>query len=318
MSKKGGNIFLSAYGNNNVIDKGIIKLYLDTEKGIIKKKSVIPLNGKSNLIIEYNDKLITSVQNTEGSTLEFYDKSGKLLYTYKTELFYSYGEVVGDKLLLSSYASGADSVYDLKKNELQTTVFHKRDGYDKIGKSHYIHFVGEEKIVSVDNSLQQLYVYKDINLSLKTIIDFPKNPEKNIRLMTFHPNGKKAYLNTEKTNELLVLDIENFRVIDEILLVDDIETSSGGNAISRDGKYLCISLRGRDMIIVFKNDEYGMPHKIYEFNCGKTPRDLKFVEQYLLVSCTDENSVEVYLINEDTVSKTGQTEVFQPITFAMK
>lgn len=318
MKKEKINIFLTAYGNHEGKDKGIIILSIEVERGNIQKEAVIPLSGKSNLIIEHSDKLIASVQSSGGNTLEFYDNSGQMFLSTKTELFYSYGQISGDKLLLASYANGADSIYDLKKNVFGPTVIHQREGYDKTGKSHYIQQIEGGKIVSVENALQQLYVYKDSNLSLKTIINFPKNPEKNIRLMSFHPNGKKAYLNTEKTNELLVLDTEDFRVLDEILMTDDSETSSGGNAISKDGKYICVSLRGRDTIIVFENDENGMPHKLYEFNCGKTPRDLKFVEQYLLVSCTDENSVEVYRIHESFSVKTGQIEIFQPITFSVK
>lgn len=152
------------------------------------------------------------------------------------------------------------------------------------------------------------------------MIDLPdaeKNP-KNIRLCSFSQNREKAYINTELTNQLLVFDTEEFRLLKEIKMTEAENTFSGGNAISSNGNRLCVSLRGKDSVQVYSIGQDGMPVPEYEFTCGKTPRDLKLYGEYLLVSCTDADRVEVYRLMDKAVEKVSKTEVYQPITFAIE
>ena len=313
-------IYLTAYGNKEGQDKGIIRLELDTESGNIKKEGCISLDGKSNMVLEEADQLVTSVKGKESSRLEFYMKDGKKTGRVDTDLFYSYAASLQDRILLASYESGVDSVYDRNEKMITKTVRHTRNGFDRPGKSHFIGALKQGQCVSIENELQQIYLYKNPDLEIEKVIDLPdaeKNP-KNIRLCSFSKDREKAYINTELTNQLIVYDTEEFRLLKEISMTESENTFSGGNAISSQGDRLCVSLRGKDSIQVYSVGQDGMPIPEYEFSCGKTPRDLKLCGEYLLVSCTDADRVEMYKLLDKDVQKVGKVEVYQPITFAIE
>ena len=151
-----------------------------------------------------------------------------------------------------------------------------------------------------------------MNLEIERIIEYPPV---NIRLLTVHPDGKTAYMNTEFSNELIVLNTSDWSIQNRYKLADHEGWYSGGNAISSDGKYVCVSIRGEDVIHVFVNNG-GCLHHQMKFCCGKTPRDLMFVGHDLFVTCTNDNKVEVYDMNTKCF-KVCEAEVNQPITFKM-
>lgn len=311
-------LYLSAYGNESGEDRGMIKLSLDVENGILRKEDFIPLAGKSNMIVERGKELITSVQYQDGAAIERYDRSGSLKKRVKTKYFYSYGQAVRNRLLLASYASGVDSSYDLINDRVVKNVVHRRAGYEGSGKSHYIHQMKDGRVISVENALQQIYVYQDEDLNLASVMDFPAAPEKNPRLLSFHPEKPAAYLNTEKTNELIMLNTDTMEVKKTIVLSDTANTFSGGNVTAEDGKYLAVSLRGKNAVSVWYLDEMGCFRSGFEFPCGRTPRALRAVGDYLLVSCTDDDCVEAYRIYKNYVRKTYSLKICQPITFSMR
>lgn len=310
-------LYLTAYGNAEQKDKGIVRLVFNRVNGSIRKESTYPLNGKANMVIDLPDQLIVSVKGPEKTTLDFYGKNGIKMREVATDLFYSFASPAEGGFLLASYESGADSFYDLTADQIRKTVVHKREGYEKAGKSHFIHQMEDGRCISVENSLQQIYVYKDEGLEIEDVINFPQYAEKNIRLLAFSQHHQKAYLNTELTNEIIVLDTKEFAIIKEIKMTDEKEVFSGGHSIREDEKLLCTALRGKNVIVVSEICDDGIPDIKYEFSCGKTPRDLKFIGDYLLVSCTDSNCVEVYQVTGEKAYKIDEAEVFQPITFAI-
>lgn len=308
------HVYLCAYGDVNHHERGIVRLDIDLETGQLNKEFVLPLKGKCNLVTEYKNHLYLSVKYPEGSRIEVYDEKYQLIKSYPSEYFYSYGQVVENKFLLASYESGVDSVFDFEKEEFTAHCIHKRENYEGKTKSHYIQKLKDGQIVGVENGHQQFIVYEDMNLNVKKIVEYPPV---NIRLLSVHPDGKTAYMNTEYSNELIVLETENWSVVDRWQMADEEGWYSGGNAISEDGAYVCASVRGQDRIHVFK--PYGnhiLP--VGSFGCGRIPRDLVFVEDLLFVSCTDDNKVEVYDFANEMFEKIAEIDVAQPVTFGMK
>ena len=51
----------------------------------------------------------------------------------------------------------------------------------------------------MENALQKVYFYKKDSLDIDYVLDFE---EINVRLLSIHPSGKYAYMNTELTNEV--------------------------------------------------------------------------------------------------------------------
>ena len=205
-------------------------------------------------------------------------------------------------------AHGVDSVFDLEKECFISHNQHFEEGVK--AKSHYIQCL-DDKIIGIENGIQQFFIYKNDLLEVEKIIEYPPI---NIRLLSFHPNGKVAYMNTEFSNEIIVLDTNDFEVLIRYQMVNHDGWYSGGNATRNDGKYVCSSIRGEDMIYVYETKENELEF-VKKFKCGSNPRDLIFIEDYLLVSCTDEHCVEVY---DHEFNKIDSLMIYQPITFGMK
>ena len=298
------NIYVTAYGKNN-IGRGIYELNFENKLNIIKH---LPLSGKCNLVLRYEGYIILSVKNESNNKLEIYDLDFNKIKSYECDYFYSYGNIKDNKCYLASYENGVDSVFDLEKECFISHNIHKKEGYK--AKSHYIKCL-DNKIIGIENGLQQFIIYKNDTLEIEHMIEYPPI---NIRLLSFHPNGKYAYMNTEFSNEVIVLDTNDFHVINRYQMVDHDGWYSGGNAISLDGKIICLSVRGEDMIYVYEtnNDELKF---IKKFKCGKNPRDLMFINDCLLVTCSEDHCIEVY---DKDFNKIDALQINQPITFGMK
>lgn len=298
------HIYVSAYGKQG-IDQGIIDLTFDENK---VTKTWIRVDGKSNLVIEADDQLITSVQESTGNYLLFFNKDGVLLERIQTIYFYSFGELSQGHLLLASFEEGVDSSYNLQ-TRVWTTHGHQRTGFEGKGRSHFIkRFNG--KIISVDNATQQIYVYEDETLQKVTVTDFELGL--NIRLLSYDETGGLLFLNTELTNELLVLQVSDLKIIQRIKITENRSCFSGGNAYDPKRALICISMRCENSIYLFRNDQQiSLVHKL---QTKKMPRDLKVIGDHLYVTCVDDNCIEVFDL--ESYQKINEIDVFQPVTFS--
>lgn len=307
-------VYLCAYGKNQV-EKGIVKLTFDLKTKDLKKEFVLPLEGKCNLVTKSNGKLYLSVKRAEGNFIEEYDAlTYECLSKSPSEYFYSYGQVVGDKFLLASYESGVDSVFDLNTHCFAAHCIHQRDGVEGHGKSHYIQCLSDGQIVAIENGLQQIYLYKNMNLDIERVIDYPPV---NVRLLSISDYHSVAYMNTELSNEMISLRTTDWTEINRWKMADQEGWYSGGNAISKDGEIVCASVRGQDRVHVFYGNG-GLLFPAGSFGCGRIPRDLKFVSDYLFISCTEDNKIEVIDFTDMKFRKCAEIEVYQPITFEME
>lgn len=297
------NIYLTAYGKDN-IDRGIHLLSFEDK---LCKDKYLSLSGKCNLILQYGSFLIISVKYPNENKLEIYDLDFNFIKSYECEYFYSYGHIKNNKCYLASYENGVDSVFDLEKESFISHNIHRKEGYK--AKSHYIKCL-DDKIIGIENGLQQFIIYKNDALEIDKMIEYPPI---NIRLLSFHPNGKYAYMNTEFSNEVIVLDTHDFNVLNRYQMIDHEGWYSGGNAISLDGKYVCSSVRGEDTIYVYETIEDQLK-LIKVIKCGINPRDLIFINECLLVTCTDDHCIEVY---DKEFNKIDSLEIYQPITFGL-
>ena len=233
------HMICSAYGQNG-IDQGIV--IFDQDK---VNKQVINLSGKANMVIETDSFLITSVQEKNRYYLEFYADQ-KRFDRIETTYFYSYGHFSNGYLLLASFNDGIDSTYHL---ETKKWCHHKhhRDGFVRNGRSHYIQKI-KEKIISIDNAYQQIYCYEDDELKKFTVINFDEFI--NLRLASYDLDKNELYINTEVSNEVIVLNLDTLKECYRIKLSDNKQVFSGGHSYDAVHKKLFISMRKEDCIYV--------------------------------------------------------------------
>ncbi|MBR4471797.1 MAG: beta-propeller fold lactonase family protein [Erysipelotrichaceae bacterium] len=307
-------LLLTAYGSKEGKDKGILEIDYNETENKISAKRVIALGGKCNAVSQTDTEIILAEELDGKNYLKFYDPNTfELKESIETAYIYNYMQVFDDYILLASFKSGVDAVYDRNKKKIIKEVVHERDGKQG-GRSHYIRQLKDGRVVSVENGLNQIYLYRNKDLEIEKVLDFDA---KNIRLMTFTEDEKTIFLNTEVSNELLVLDGRDFHAKQALRLTEDEHSFSGGHAISDDGRYDYVGVRGEDTLLAFENreDEVSMIEKV---SCGKMPRDIFCLDSYIFVSCTNENAVEVYQLRDKHLIKINAVNVENPITFEMR
>lgn len=312
-------LMMTAYGSGEK-DKGVVTI---RRTGDTYDRQLLPVDGKCNFCIQAGDRLYVSVQKDRPYLLEYSYKDGAYVCqaVCPTRYFYSHGVVYKDMLLLASFSEGADGIYDRRLHQEIDAYVHTRAGYPKTGRSHYIGVTADRQhVYAVDNALQQIYLYDivDRRFVVRHVREFG---EEAIRLMPYSPYSGCYYLNTEVTNRIYVLDCagEQFHIrsITQLACQEEREKCfSGGNAVSPDGRRLCVTLRGADRLFYFKIMPEGELVLLDQVPCGRMPRDVFFSDQeHLWVTCTGSDAVEGYTVREDRLSKEEQIPVGQPVTF---
>lgn len=308
----GHSLYVAAYGRDGS-GRGILSLSFDAEKGTLSEEDFFPLAGKCNLIMGYGEKLLTAEEEERGCYLKLYTCDFQLERVHAVDVLYNFGQITEGLALLGSYADGVDSVYDIEQDRLIGSSQHREEK----GHTHFIFRHDDQKIYSVENLFDQIIVYGSPKLEVERVVDFGQEKSRGIRLLRVNREKGLFYINTEKTNELLTLRVEDLSVLHSLTLTEDPASYSGGLDYKEEESLLAVGLRGRDTIVVCRTDEDGLPHMLYEFSCGAKPRDLRFLDGYLLASCSGEDRIEVYRIGSEKAELVHCFPVLQPITFSV-
>lgn len=197
-------------------------------------------------------------------------------------------------------------------------VIHKGQGPNKLRQNaahiHFVNFTTDNKyLYTIDLGLDKLSVYsfKDGKIKENSDKSLQLKPGSGPRHMAFHPNGNFAYIITELSSEIIVLDYNksscSFKEIQYISsLPSHCLSPSGGGALhlSVNGDFLYASNRGYDSITVFKvNIDSGKLS--FEYNTklkGKGPRDFSLSPsgKLMVVANQDTSNIELYSIDKPT------------------
>ena len=127
------------------------------------------------------------------------------------------------------------------------------------------------------------------------------------RHICFHSSGKYAYVITELSGDVVVLDIKDGGMAEIIQTVKADTVGGEGSAdihLSPDGRFLYASCRIKsDGLAVFRvSADTGKIERTGYCLTGKHPRNFAITPngKYILVACRDENAIEIYEVNKDT------------------
>jgi 6-phosphogluconolactonase len=182
-------------------------------------------------------------------------------------------------------------------------------------------------LLVADFGADRVFVYK-FNGAARTLIPaqipFEALPAgSGPRHLVFHPNGRFFFLNTELTAELrsyrwdskqgrmhLVQSIAGFPA------TSSSDKSGGDIALSRDGRFVYLSLRGgQDSLVVYAvNSQTGAFREIQRLSAqGSSPWSIGIdpTGQWLLVTNQGSGSVVVFQVNQSTgkLTATGQSQL---------
>ncbi|TYR79152.1 lactonase family protein [Priestia megaterium] len=178
---------------------------------------------------------------------------------------------------------------------------------------HYADFTPDEKYaVVVDLGTDQIVTYTvDTDGKLTEASRFSTAPGAGPRHLTFHPNGKYAYVMTELSSEVLVLSYNDqdgsFTQLQAISTIPaDFKENNQGSAIhlSKDGRFVYAGNRGHDTIAVFQVHEDSGQLTFVEWTSteGNWPRDfvLDPTEQFVIASNQETGNLVLFERSSET------------------
>ena len=340
--------YVGTYTNGE--SKGIYSFTLDKESGILENiKLVGEQENPTYLAISENNKYLYAVAkvSSEGGVAAYsINHDGDLeLINYKVLQESPPCHVSLDSknkyLFSANYHEGRAKVFPIKDDggigPVASIVTHDGSGPNKERQEKpHVHLVSltpdEKYLCVVDLGIDKLAVYsfKEGSLSEAKELSLTFKPGCGPRHMTFHPNGKFAYVNTELSGEIIVLEYNSdkpeFNVLQYIpTLPEDFNGESLGSAIhiTSDGKYLYAANRGHDSIAAFIiNASTGKLELISHTSTrGSHPRDFAIdpSDSFIVASNMSSNNMVSFKIDKETGELTQtNSEVVIPSPVCVK
>lgn len=183
--------------------------------------------------------------------------------------------------------------------------------------THYAGPTPDKKyVIAVDLGIDQVITYKVEDGNLSEANRLTVNPGSGPRHIAFHPNGKTAYVMTEISSEVIVLNYQDgaFEPVQYISTIpEDFTANNQGSAIhiSADGRYVYAGNRGHDSIAVFSVNEETGELSLVEITSteGNWPRDFVLDPSETFVVASNEHSGNLVLYARDI--ETGKLTVLQ-------
>ncbi|MFN2744786.1 lactonase family protein [Bacillus sp. z60-18] len=229
-------------------------------------------------------------------------------------------------VLSANYHSGTIISYPLNENRgllaPSSEMHHEGSGpHERQEKAHthYSGFTPDQKYaVAVDLGTDLIITYQLKEGRLEEVKKHAAAPGSGPRHIEFHPQEKYAYVLTELSNEVIVLeynpDLGEFREIQVIsALPEGFDGASQGGAIhvTKDGKFVYASNRGHDSVAVFSVNEHSGELTLVEHVSteGEWPRDFALdpSEQFLIAANQETGTLTLFARDE----KTGRLTLLQ-------
>ncbi|MCF7616065.1 lactonase family protein [Bacillus sonorensis] len=328
--------------------EGIYTFELDTgKKELSTPKPAAKLGSPTYLNLAKDNKMLYAVINdgSQGGVAAYQidEKTGDLHFINKqTAEGPSPCHVSVDNenryVLSANYHSGTIISYPLHENRglnaPASEVHHKGSGPHERQEKAHTHYSGftpdENYAVAVDLGTDRIITYQLNEGKLEEVNSHAVAPGSGPRHIEFHPKEKFAYVMTELSNEVIVLEYNDglgeFREIQVIsALPEDFDGASQGGAIhvTRDGKFVYVSNRGHDSIAVFAVNEYSGELSLVEHVSteGEWPRDFMLdpSERFLIAANQETGTLTLFERNESTGTLTLlQSEVPAPEAVCVK
>lgn len=251
-----------------------------------------------------NPKYLTKKDNCLISVADFDYESGvalinaegdiknKIAFEKRTSCFIT---SVDDDIYTANYHTGVVTHLKLVQDELKfINSIQIQDG----AGCHQI-LVFHDRILVPCLFLDRVFIF---DRSLKKIGSIYFNANTGPRHGVFSKDGKYLYLVSELSNELFVIETNEWNIIHQIPVLMSKEIHVRDTAAIRlndDEKFIYVSTRTKDVISVIELEDH-KPTVFQTVSCGgKHPRDFVLLGQYLLCANKNTNEVVSFKINDD-------------------
>lgn len=317
--------------------EGIYTFTLDTQAGkITDVKLAAKLENPTYLAISKNNKFLYSVakEGQSGGIAAFSinNRDGQLTFINRE---ISEGAPPchvsitneGSDVFSANYHKGTAELLSVNNDSgviapPLSTIEHSGSGPDERQEKPHTHYAGPtpdgKYVAVVDLGIDKIITYDVNNGVLIKKNSLSVKPGSGPRHLEFHPNGKFAYVMTEFSSEVLLLNYDaldgSFTQVQSIsTLPESFSDNNQGSAIhiSADGRFLYAGNRGHDSIALFsiapKTGELSfIEHTSTE---GNWPRDFELDPTGHFIVASNQNSNNLALFSRD--EKTGKLTLLQ-------
>lgn len=279
-----------------------------------------------------------SINQDDGSLTHLNTKS-----THGTSPCYVSVDHTGSYAFAANYSSGSFSMFPINDNgsldSASVTVQHHGSSVNKERQAsphvHCTHLTPDNKFLIVDDlgtdKVSQYAFNADSGaFHEQPVKQYQVKPGAGPRHITFHPNGKYAYLVTEMGGLVYAFDYKNSR-LDTIQTISTLPEGYNGDIsgadihISPDGKFLYASMReDLNQIVIYRiNQENGKLTYVDRHSSGGVrPRNFMIDPsgKYLLTANMNSDNIVVFKRNQSTgkLTDTGiEAEVSMPVCLKM-
>ena len=231
-------------------------------------------------------------------------------------------------LLSANYHLGTIDSYSVENGrlvKLLSTDHHEGKGVHERQEKPHVHFSGftpsEKYVFSCDLGTDEITSYKLNEGVLEKVATFKAEDGSGVRHIVFSSDEKQAFVMTELTSEIIAFDYDgkgnltNPKYYPTLPEGCTLENKGSAIKISNDNKFIYVSNRGQDAIVVFENTVAGLKQVQTISTVGKGPRDFDLSKDNKFAIATNENSgtITVYRVNATTGELTvADSEIIVP------
>lgn len=310
--------------------KGIYVYKLDTVTGTSAYVSEVNVDNPSYLTLDPTEKFVYAVTEDEGETsaanaFSFDKETGKLTFINKQLTgggapCYINIDKTGKHVVTANYMGGSITSFTVNDkgglNPSPKIIAFSGKGIDKERQNqphlHCVQFSPDYKYLFADDlGTDKIHKFNvnsgdDNFLSTGSPESFSVKAGAGPRHLTFHPNGKYAYLITELSGDVITFDYNNTNGnLKEKQTIKADSLNAKGSAdihISPNGKFVYASnrLKGDGIAIFSINQQDGTLSKVGFQETGIHPRNFALTPngQLLLVANRDSDRIQVFKVNQ--------------------
>lgn len=297
---------------------------LDGQTTVLKERAGVKADNVSDIRISGDGRYLYATVD-EGLSAYRVDEKGDLTFINTNWI----GGMRGHSLCLDSrnryafvggFHDGRVTMMRLNPDgsvgDIADGIFHQRLGFSSVEKREDPHVTcviltpDEKYLCAVDKGIDQVKIYavdyEMGRLKLENIIRCPMNSAP--RTMAFGENGKQAYVLTETSNTVMVLDYSldkgpQFDLIQDLHLFTKAGNAASADLeLSKDGKYLYVSVDARNSIACNAIDGEGKLTWLFTTHIsGDFPKDLAIMpggDDYLVLN-HDSDEIWAFHINHE-------------------
>ena len=312
--------------------KGIYVYALDTVAGSSRYISEVNVDNPSYLVLDDKENYVYAVTEDDDiskaavNAFVFDKKDGKLSFINKqltggAAPCHVNIDKSGKHVIVSNYNGGSLSLFETNTdgslNPSSRIINFEGKGVDKDRQNqphiHFSKFSPDQKYLFADDlGTDKIHKFDIIEgdslkyLSIGTPASFKIGDGLGPRHLTFHPNGKYAYLITEMGGDIIAFDYSNGNLKQKQTIKADTLNAKGSADIhvSPDGKFVYASnrLKGDGIAIFSVNQADGTLSKVGYQTTGQHPRNFAITPngKFLLVANRDSDQIQVFARNVET------------------